>query len=380
MRIGQFSDSFLPIVDGVGRVAHEYAVQLAEKGHEVTVVAPMTDFGFRGRLPYELCDYCSHEIPAMRQYSAGIPSLDSHYASRIQAIRLDILHAHDPFITGQEALRLARKRRLPLVGTFHSRYYDDFYKATNAQMIAELGVKFVVSFYERCSEVWTVSRNSADTLRSYGYTGEIVVLPNGTPDISPDPARAEGARAHFGLPDRPTLLYCGQLNWKKNLRLTIQAVGLLRSRGLDCTLVLAGQGPDEAEIRSLTEKLVPDTIFTGHILDDGLLYGLYEAADLLVFPSLYDTSGMVVREAAAVGTPSVVAVGSAPAEPIQDRVNGYLCEDDPDSLCSVLEDALSDSGKLLAAGQNAQKTIRLPWSEVVDRAVERYRRLTAQGV
>ena len=379
MKIGQFSDSFLPIVDGVGRVAHEYAVQLAQKGHAVTVVAPMGDFGFRGGLPYELCDYFSRELPVMKQYSAGIPALDPHYAARIQSIPLDILHAHDPFITGQEALRIAKKRQLPIVGTFHSKYYDDFYKATNAQMIAELGVKFVVNFYERCDEVWTVSENSADALRSYGYSGEIVVLPNGTPDVSPDPARAAAAKAHFALPDRPTLLYCGQLNWKKNLRLTIESVGKLRAKGVDCTLVLAGQGPDEGEIRALTSRLVPDAVFTGHLHDDQLLYGLYEAADLFLFPSLYDTSGMVVREAASVATASVVALGSAPAEPIQDGVNGYICEDDPDSMSAVLERALSDPQKLREVGLNARRTIHLPWSRVLDMAVERYEALVKAG-
>lgn len=380
MKIGQFSDSFLPIVDGVGRVSHAYAVQLAQKGHEVTVVAPMVDFGFRGGLPYDLCDYFSHELPVMKQYSAGIPALDPHYAARIQNISFDVIHAHAPFITGQEALRLARKRRVPLVGTFHSKYYDDFYKATNAQMIAELGVKFVVNFYERCNEVWTVSENSANVLRSYGYNGEIVVLPNGTPDVSPDPARAAAARSFFSLPDRPTLLYCGQLSWKKNIRLTLEAVGKLRALGVDCSLVLVGQGPDEAEIRALAAQLVPDAIFTGHLHDDQLLYGLYEAADLFVFPSLYDTSGMVVREAASVATPSVVAVGSAPAEPIQDGQNGYLCEDDPDSLCSALDHALSNMERLRCVGANARKTIHLPWSRVADMAVERYQRLIQMGV
>jgi glycosyltransferase involved in cell wall biosynthesis len=54
------------------------------------------------------------------------------------------------------------------------------------------------------------------------------------------------------------------------------------------------------------------TIFTGHVTDENLLYGLYENADLFVFPSLYDTSGMVVREAASMATPSIVVRGCAP--------------------------------------------------------------------
>jgi hypothetical protein len=54
-----------------------------------------------------------------------------------------------------------------------------------------------VNFYLRCDEVWTVSQSSAETLFDYGYNGEIVVMPNGTPDVSPDEVNCAAARAHF---------------------------------------------------------------------------------------------------------------------------------------------------------------------------------------
>ena len=54
MKIGQFSDSFLPIVDGVGRVVYHYAMALSRKNEECYVIAPMTDTGFRGGYPFEL--------------------------------------------------------------------------------------------------------------------------------------------------------------------------------------------------------------------------------------------------------------------------------------------------------------------------------------
>ena len=51
LRIGQFTDTFLPIVDGVGRVALAYAETLSHIGHEVTVSAPMYNTGHRGGYP-----------------------------------------------------------------------------------------------------------------------------------------------------------------------------------------------------------------------------------------------------------------------------------------------------------------------------------------
>ncbi len=374
MKIGQFSDSFLPIVDGVGRVVVNYATALSRLGEECYVIAPMADTGFRGGYPFELVDFISMELPRQRQYSTGIPQLDTHYDARMRNISLDIIHAHSPFIAGLEAQRLARRRNIPIIGMFHSRYYDDFYQLTRTEMLANIAVATIVNFYQRCDEVWTVSQSSKETLYDYGYVGEIVVMPNGTPDIDPNPARAAAAKARFSLPDEPILLYCGQMNWKKNILRILESCACYQQSGNPFTLVLAGQGPDAKSIRQKAEELGLGgrTRFTGHITDEQDLYGLYENADLFVFPSLYDTSGMVVREAAAMGTPSVVVRGCATAEPIIDRENGFLCEDTTESLCQMIQMALSDREMTRRIGSAARKTIYLSWDAIAKNTVDRY--------
>ena len=107
LRIGEFTDTFLPVVDGVGRVVQAYAETLSAMGHQVTVVAPMYDTGTRGGFPYELVDFIGTSIPGLRQYKLGEAMLDAHYRRRIRMVSLDIVHAHSPFTAGSEALRLA---------------------------------------------------------------------------------------------------------------------------------------------------------------------------------------------------------------------------------------------------------------------------------
>lgn len=380
MRIGQFSDTFFPIVDGVGRVVYNYAMTIAGKGHECYVVAPMADRGYMGGAPFELIEFVSRNLPKQKQYQTGIPLLDTHYNMRIQKVQLDIIHAHSPFIAGQEALRIGRRRGIPVIGTFHSKYYDDFYQLTRAEMLADIGVRYVVGFYERCDEVWTVSYSSADTLRDYGYTGRIVVMPNGTPDVAPTDEQLALARERFHLGDAPVFLYCGQMNWKKNIGHILEAMALLRERGADFQLVLAGTGPDVAAIQKLADSLSlgERTVCTGHLCEDKLLNGLYQAATMFVFPSLYDTSGMVVREAAAMGTASVVVRGSAAAEAISDGENGLLCEDTPESLAATLQRTLDEPDLARRLGECARKTIYLPWPEVIDRVLDRYEHLVEE--
>ena len=377
MRIGQFSDTFLPIVDGVGRVVYHYATALARRGEECYVIAPMSDTGFRGGYPFELVEFISRELPRQKQYSTGIPQLDTHYDARMRNVQLDIIHAHSPFIAGMEAQRLARRRGIPVIGMFHSRYYDDFYQLTKTEMLANIGVASIVNFYQRCDEVWTVSQSSKETLYDYGYVGEVVVMPNGTPDIEPSTARAAAAKEKYNLPDEPILLYCGQMNWKKNIQRILESCACYAQSGKPFTLVLAGQGPDVKSIHQKVDELgLTDRVrFTGHVTGEQDLYGLYENADLFVFPSLYDTSGMVVREAAAMGTPSVVVRGCATAEPIIDRQNGFLCDDTTQSLCDVLNMTLSDHAMTKEVGKSARKTIYLSWDDIAASTVERYQAL-----
>ena len=381
LKIGQFSDTFLPVVDGVGRVVQAYAETLTAMGHQVTVVAPMYDTGSRGGLPYELLDFIATPLPGMKQYRLGEAMLDAHYRKRIRMVELDIVHAHSPFHAGSEALRLAAVRKLPLVATFHSKYYDDFLKTTKSESVARMLTKFVVNFYNRCDEVWAVGRNTADVLKSYGYEGEVQVMPNGATMRTVRPSDVEEVTRRFSLGDDPVILFVGQMDWKKNILTVLEACAELKKQGQVFRLLLAGQGMDMNGIQSKLDELnIQDRAqMLGHITDSSLLDGLYTRAAVFAFPSLYDAAPMVVREAAVMGTPSVMVRGSTAAEIIRDGENGYLCENDPQDLARVIRGILEDPEKRNRIGETAKETIPVPWTRVLETAAERYERLVALG-
>jgi len=381
LRIGQFTDTFLPVVDGVGRVVQAYAENLSALGQQVTVVAPMYDTGFQGGFPYQLVEFKGASVPGMKQYKLGEAVLDSHYRKRMRMIDLDIVHAHSPFTAGSEALRLAAVRKLPLVGTIHSKYYDDFLKATKSESLAKVATKIVVNFYNRCDEVWAVGKNTADVLRGYGYEGEIQVIPNGATLRTVHPSDVEEVTRRFRLGDEPMILFVGQMDWKKNILTVLQACAELKKQGKTFHLLLAGQGIDMNNIRQKIEELgIQDrSQMLGHITDSSILDGLYTRASVFAFPSLYDAAPMVVREAAVMGTPSVMVRGSTAAEIIRDGENGYLCENTPADLAKVISGILADPAGRDRVGQAARETIPVPWSKVLETAVERYERLVALG-
>ena len=381
LRIGQFTDTFLPVVDGVGRVALAYAETLCHMGNQVTVVSPMYDTGYRGGYPFELVDFQAMTLPGMKQYKTGEAPMDAHYRRRMRMIPLDIVHSHSPFTAGSEALRLAVTRKLPLVGTFHSKYYDDFLKATKSEQLAKVGVKFVVDYYDRCDEVWAVGQNTADVLHEYGYEGEIQVMPNGVTMRSAEKDAIVEAERRWGLGKTPLILFVGQMNWKKNILTVLEACAQLLRRGEKFQLILAGQGPDLKEIdRKIHELgLSVCTHLAGHITDMRLLDGLYSRASIFAFPSLYDNAPMVVREAAVMGTPSVMVRGSSAAEIIRHEENGYLCENTAEDLARVISHVLRDPQAAARVGEAARETIPVPWEAIMERVLERYERLIALG-
>lgn len=378
MRIGQFSDSFLPIVDGVGRVVFSYAETLGQMGHASYVFAPKADMGYLGGYHFHVVDYNTVSMPGKLPYRVGLPALDARFEKRLKSTALDIVHVHDPFMLGYSGLKAAKKQGIPIVGTFHSKYYDDFSQVLRLESLARIGVKQVVEFYEQMDEVWAVSEASGQTLKEYGYSGDIVVMENGTELRALDASVLPELRAKFCLADEEAvLLYVGQMNWKKNIERVLEAAKLLLEAGQRFRLILAGQGPHREEIAQRAGQLNLGEIvtFAGHVTSTRELDGLYSLAKLLVFPSLYDNAPMVLREAAAMGTPAVLIQGSHAAECVVDGENGLTCEDNAASLARAISRGLGDETVRKQIGERARDTIPVPWTVLLQKVVERYEAL-----
>lgn len=377
MHVGLFTDTFLPIVDGVGRVVLAYAETLSSMNHQVTVSSPMYEAGFRGGFPFDLIDYAAMRVPTVPQYRMGSPAMDSHYRKRIGMALLDIAHSHSPFSAGAEALRVGKDKGIPVVGSFHSKYYDDFYKVTKNRTLSKLMVSSVVSFYKRCDQVWAVSSSTADVLQSYGYKGPVQVMPNGVMLRSVDQLALKEVEGKYALQDLPMLLFVGQINWKKNILRVLEAAARLKQEGYRFKLLLAGQGPDEKEVAERIAALGLGDVaqMIGHITSTELLDALYARASVFTFPSLYDNAPMVVREAAVMATPAVLIRGSSAAEIVSDGKNGFLCRDDSEDLFMVLKEALDDPDRTKSIGRAAQESIPMPWQDIMVSALEQYQAL-----
>ena len=198
-----------------------------------------------------------------------------------------------------------------------------------------------------------------------------VDLPRGR--LAPEEIRA--VTGGFDLPDGvPCFLFAGRLMWYKGIRIILDALASLRDQGQPFRMVFLGGGVDEPDIRKYTEELglTDRCLFPGSVRDRQALRAWYCRADLFLFPSTFDTNGLVVREAAACGLPSVLIRGSCAAEDVTDGVTGFLIEENAPSMAACLTELLRTPEKLRSVGKAAEEGLYLSWADAVDHAAARY--------
>lgn len=377
LKIAQCTDSFLPVHDGVSRVANAYARGLASRGHEVYVITPMITQGYRGLYPYEILDYLALQLPGIGQQKAAIAQLDMHYATRVNAHSFDIVHAHSPGSAGMEAVRLADKCHAPLVGTFHTKYIREYLLGGEDERQNQLAKFFAFDFFSRCDEIWTVSEEARAFLYERGFSGNIEVFDNGTELEPADEETRKRARETLHLGSAPALLFAGSLDRQKNLPRVLEAAAMLRQRGVAFQLLIAGRGPDEKHARALTNELgLAGTVrFLGQVDDEALLSGLFAESALCLFPMQSISAGLVVREAAVQGTPSLVIAGSAPGSLITDGENGLTCGDTAESMADEIELYLGDPVRIAHMREQVRAIAPVSWDAVLERVNARYEAL-----
>jgi len=374
----QFNDSYFPIMDGVGMTAHNYAYWLNEKYGKTMLVAPKVK-GYEDTADYKVHRFKSVLLPGMNPYRVGLPLIDVKFKKKLKKIKFDLLHAHCPFISGQVALKLASKLDIPLVATFHTKYRDDFKKVINNDLFADFFVKLTLDFYNAADLVWVPNHATGLTLREYGFKGEYEVMPNGSDMAVPEAGKLmkyrNKGRLMIDAPEEEfVMLFVGQHRWEKNVKLILDALVMLRDAGRAFKMVFAGEGYAAGEMMKIVRQhnLQEQVVFLGVITDRKELQHVYAAADLLVFPSVYDNSPLVLQEAAAFDVPSVLVRGSSSAEGIHDGLNGFLVENQVASLANRISEIMENPEAIRQAGEGARKTIFHPWESIVDYVYIRY--------
>ena len=369
------NDSFPPQIDGVANAVLNYA-RIIQSGPGSAVVGVPDYPGTVDSYPFPVVRYPSFDTTRLVGYRAGYP-FSPRAMDALAAFHPDIIHSHCPVMSTVMARALRERLDIPVVFTYHTKFDIDIRRALYGHLLQQTAIRLLVDNISACDEVWVVSRGAGENLRSLGYQGDYIVMENGVdfPRGPADPERCEALRRELSLPpDVPVYLFVGRMMWYKGIRIILEALAALRRGGRDFRMLLVGDGMERREMEQLTRELRLDDIclFTGAVRDREKLRAYFSLSDLFLFPSTFDTNGIVVREAAACGTASVLVRGSCAAEDVTEDVNALLIEENAASLAALLERVGADRPALRALGQRALEQLYLSWEDSVARAYARY--------
>ena len=377
--IGIFNDNFPPILDGVALTTQNYAYWLHEKGHDVSVITPYAPKSEKviEEAAYPIYRFASVPIPFRHPYRYGLPYISPLFLRQWNKLEFELVHAHCPFTTGDLAYSAAQKQHIPMVATFHSKYRQDFEHNVPNKAIVDWMVKHIIQFFEKADEVWIPLPAVEETLREYGFKGHVEVVENGndfyTPSAQIEAMRAE-MREELGLEANETmLLFVGQHIWEKNIGFILDSLALIKEQPFQLFMVGSGYAVREIRHRIKELGLAHKVTLLGNIHDRERLKRIYAASDLFIFPSLYDTCGLVVREAAAMHTPSLMLAGSTAATAISDKVNGFISPDSTDAYAAQITSLIDNQDVLRRVGKKASTTISRSWENVIEEVSLRYR-------
>lgn len=308
MRILIASDAWHPQVNGVVRAIDTTATHLRGFGHTVEIVGPDR---FR-----------SVPAPGYKEVRLAVtPGKD--LARIIEGFRPEAIHVPVEGTIGLAARRYCRTRKIPFTTSFHTRFGDYFAKRVGAGVDVAYAVQRW--FHRGGNAIMVQTKTLEEQLAERGFRnirhwGRAVDTEHFRP-MRDEP----GFDADFLDLPRPIFLYLGRVSAEKNLPAFLDL-------DLPGSKVIVGDGPARAAL----EKAYPDTHFLGYRSGIDLSRHL-SAADVFVFPSKFETFGLVVLEALACGTPVAAFPVPGPLDTVGGTPHAVLSDD----LRSAALEALS---------------------------------------
>jgi 1,2-diacylglycerol 3-alpha-glucosyltransferase len=382
MRIGLFTDRYLPQTDGVSVAVEILRVELEKLGHEVYIFAPKPSFRYKEESSRII------RVPGIK----GLWGMDEHYTTffsprnimrDIEKLNLDIFHVHTPAQLGLLGVYSAIRSKKPLLSTYHTdimaytKHYaswetlpgvmaitthttamaggklNDYKKTVRSLRPSRNLVKWhqkmiinaLTQVHDCCDVVIAPSEKIRIQLAKLKSKTPVVNLPTGVDKIQTSKADISRWRDKLALGEEDkVVLAVGRVGTEKNLGLLIKAFEIVADKNAHAKLVIVGPGEhDDVEAyksQAAATKFADRIIFAGAV-DRQELGAIYSLSTVLGFPSMTDTQGLVVNEAEAAGLP-VVLTDRLITEVVVDGKDGYVANASAKDLAKKLLKILSD--------------------------------------
>jgi glycosyltransferase involved in cell wall biosynthesis len=386
MRIGFFSDFYLPRADGIAFSIESFRTELEAMGHDVFVITPRPSFRFKEPSKRII------RFPAVKglffdDYMTSI-FFPPQAERKLDKLKLDIIHYHTPGQLGMLGAFYALRHDIPLVTTYHTDLYeyvkhypavlpgtialsmlvpaitgggmDEFRTGLSSikpessidkwnQKIVERSVTMI---HNHCDLVISPSKKIERQLKGWNTKTKLVILPTGVDKITATNEEIAARRKQYGITSTDhVVLFVGRMGTEKNVGLLLAAFDIIAKSDSRAKLLLVGIGEDIDDFIKLgaTSPYANRIIFAGFI-DHAALGSIYGIATVFAFPSMTDTQGLVLNEAARAGLP-IVMIDHNVTEVVRNGKNGFYARSSARSLANQVLEVLKDPVRRKKMGQ-----------------------------
>lgn len=379
MKIGMFINYYTPSKGGMETSVINLCRGLEKAGHQTFVFAP------------EYPNYIDKEKNIFRYksirfnyggyfYVLPLPFLSPGIKEIVQNLDLDIIHSHQPYSLGDEALRFSKKLNIPLVFTYHIRYedYSHYIPLIPAPISKKYIRKITTNYSNKCDAVIAPSSAIKKLLIDHNVKAPISVIPSGIDinNFAKDAGKREEIRSKYKISlDDVALITACRLTEEKNLGFLVRSFDKIKKSCGNAKFLIVGDGAARKELEEMAEDfgIKDSVIFTG-LVDKEEIINLYQASDIFVFASLTETQGLVAVEAMAAGNPVVAIKASGIEDIVKSGEDGFLTSESEEEFSSSVIKIINDKNlreKMSAQAKiNSQRFSIEPWAEKVTELYE----------
>lgn len=348
MRIGLFTDTYPPFINGVSTSIAMLENSLRKQGHQVFIVTVNPD-----TISYDFEE--SDRIIRLPGIPIGIYDYRLSGIYPIKAINkikewdLDIIHSHTEFGVGTFARIIAKQLDIPIVHTYHTMYEDYVHYITKGHfdVSSKKLVEYFTKFYcdTTVSELIVPTKKTYDLFKEkYEFTRNVHIVPTGIEverfyREKNDVKVTEQLRKKYKLGKKDfVILFVGRLASEKNVTFLIENQVQIIKKNPHAKLLIIGDGPDINSFKELAKslKIEQNVIFTGKIPFDEI-HKYYQLASIFVTASHTETQGLTLLEAMATSIPVIALDDEAFRDVVIDDLNGYLFKNEEEYVKDVIK-------------------------------------------
>ncbi|HEY8886646.1 MAG TPA: glycosyltransferase [Candidatus Microsaccharimonas sp.] len=338
MKILIASDLHYPTINGVATFGRTLAIGLANRGHEVMVIAPSQTSKKFKEIDVNHVVVRTASVPFVPYQNFRIsPTPGREVKKAILEFDPDIIHIQMLMWIGQATMKYGNKFGIPIVSTNHAmpeNLMDNILLlAPIARPINFMLRQYGMRFHSKADYITMPTESAIKMFKAtekMKMTTPMEAVSNGIDLVRFQPGKpGKKIYEQFHLPQNvPIITYVGRVDVEKHLPILIKAFAEVRKKH-NAHLMIVGSGQDTLNLKQIAHELgvYDDITFTGRVTEEDKVL-LHQIGTVFAMPSPTELQSIATLEAMASGQPVVAVDAGALKELCQNERNGYLCDKD----------------------------------------------------